>query len=115
MVESLAFLEDVHLFQEEVQLVLSILSQILGYDDDKSMNEVMIGLLLKTNLSEPETNQVYCFGFNEFLATAINFKLAYFPKLRHFRYHSYLLNMFLCLNVSNLHFINTIFSPGIPG
>ena len=88
MVERLAFPVDVRLFREEVQLVLSILSQILGYDDDKSMTEVMIGFMLKTNLPEPKTNQVYCFGFDEFLATAIHFKLAYFLKLIHFRYYS---------------------------
>ena len=95
--------------------MLSILSQLLGYDDDKSLTEVMIGFLLKTNLLEPETNQVCCFGFDEFLATAVHFQLAYFLKLRHFRYQSYLLNMFLCSNVSELHFINTILSPGLPG
>ena len=58
VVESLAFPVDVHLFREEVQLVLSILNQILGYYDDTSVTEVMTGFLLKTNLPEPETNQV---------------------------------------------------------
>ena len=86
VVESLSFPVDVCLFWEKVQLVLSILSQILGYDDDKSVTKVMIGFLLKTNLPEPETNQVWCFGFDEFLATTIHFQLAYFPKLIHFRY-----------------------------
>ena len=114
VVESLSFPMDVHIFREEVQLVLSILSQILGYDDEKSVTEVMIGFLLKTNLPEPETNQVCCFGFDEFLATTIHFQLAYFPKLRHFIHQSYLMNMFLCANVSELHFINTIVSPEIP-
>ena len=109
VVESLAFPMDVRLFREEAQLVLSILSQILGYDDDKSVTKVMIGFLLKTNLLELETNQVCCFGFDEFIATAIHFQLVDFSKLRHFRYQSYLLNMFLCSNVSELHFINTIF------
>ena len=80
MVESISFPMDVCLFQEEVQLVLSILSQILVYDNDKLMTEVMIGFLLKTNLPKPETNQVCCFDFDEFLATTIHFQLAYFPK-----------------------------------
>ena len=96
VVESLSFPMDVHLFQEEVQLVLSILSQILVYDDDKSVTEVRIGFLLKMNLLELERNQVCCFGFDEFLATTIHFQLENFLKLRHFRYQSYLLNMFLC-------------------
>ena len=87
MVESISFPMDVCLFQEEVQLVLSILNQILGYDDEKSVSEVMIGFLLKSNLLEPETSQVYCFGFDEFLDTAIHFQLADFRKLRHFKYH----------------------------
>ena len=47
VVESLAFSMDVHLFQEEAQLVLLILSQILGYDDDKSVTEVMPLVLIR--------------------------------------------------------------------
>ena len=54
VVESLSFTVDVRLFQEEVQLVLSILSQILVYDDDKSVTGVMIGFVLNTNLSKLE-------------------------------------------------------------
>ena len=73
VVESLSFPVDVHLFLEEVQLVFSILSQILGYNDDNSVNEVMIGFQLKKNLPEPETNQVFCFGFDELLTTVIHF------------------------------------------
>ena len=81
VVERLAFPMDARLFQEEVQLVFSI----LGYDDDKLVTEVMIGFLLKTNLPEPETNQVCFFGFDEFLATAIHFQLVDFPKMIHFK------------------------------
>ena len=33
----------------------------------------------------------------------------------HLTHQSYLLNMLLCSNVSELHFINTMFSPGLPG
>ena len=106
---------DFRFFREEDQLVLSILSQLLGYDDDKPMTEVMTGFLLKTNLLETETNQVYFFGFDELLATTIHFQLADFPKLRHFRYQSYALSMFLCSNVSEFHFINTFFCLGYLG
>ena len=83
VVESFSFPVDIHIFREEVQLVLSILSQILVYDDEKSMTEVMIGFLLKKNLPELETNQVCCFGFDEFLSTTIHFQLVDFPKMRH--------------------------------
>ena len=115
VVDSISFPVDVHFFQEEVQLVFSILSQILGYDDDKSMTKVIIGFMLRKHLPEPEINQVCVFGVDKFLNTTIHFQLAYFSKLRDFRYQSYLLNMFLCSNVSELHFINIIFFPEVPG
>ena len=95
MVDIISFPLDVFLFQEGVQSVLSMFTQIPGYNNDKLVPEVMLGFMLKTNFPEPESNWVFCFGLDEFLATTIHFQLADFSKLRNFRYQLYLPNMFL--------------------
>ena len=54
LVENTVLPFNVSIFREDVQSVLSMLSQILGYDDDKSVTEVMLGFLLRTNLPNPK-------------------------------------------------------------
>ena len=105
---------NVSIFREEVQLVMHMLSEILGDDDDKSVTEVRLVFLLRISFHEPESNQICCLGLDELLASVIHSQSMDFPKLRCFRYQSYLLNMLLCSNVSELHFTGTIFSPCLP-
>ena len=71
-VENLVLPLNVNIFWEEVQPVLSMLSKILGYDDDKFVAEVMLGFLSRTNLSHPESNKACCLILDEFLATTIH-------------------------------------------
>ena len=40
---------DVKIFQSTIQVVFSLLSQILGYDYDELVDEVILGFLLKSN------------------------------------------------------------------
>jgi hypothetical protein len=106
----------------EVQWACSLLSQILGLDNDKFVVEVMLGFLLFFFLS----GQSVRVSFDEFIAENIHQQLVNFSSLRHFRYYSHLLRMFLgsnntelpeaafisteCKKITMLIFINKIMS-----
>ena len=93
---------------------MSLVSQILGLDDDTHINEVILGFLLSIGYIDLESHSSRCFNLDEYLAEVIHTQLVEFPKVRFFRYQSYLLNMILCSNVSKLQFLSTIFSPDLP-
>jgi len=83
-------------------LVMSLVCQILGLDDDFHINKVVIGFLLRMSSIDPESHLVHYFSLDEYLAEVIHVQLVEFPKVRFFKYQSYLLNMLLCSNVSEL-------------
>ena len=93
---------------------MSLVSQILGLDDDIHISEVVLGLLLSISSIDLESHLIHCFSLDEYLAEVIHVQLVEFPKVRFFRYQSYLLNMLLCSNVLELQFLSTIFSPDLP-
>ena len=95
-------------------MVMSLVSQILCLDDHIHVSEVILGLLLRISSIEPESHLIHCFNLDEYLAETIHVQLVKFPKVRFFKYQSYLMNMLLCSNVSKLHFLSTIFSPDLP-
>ena len=95
-------------------MVMSLVSQILGLDDDTHINEVILGFLLSIGSIDPESHSTRCFSLDEYLAEIIHTQMVEFPKVRFFRYQSYLLNMLLCSNVSELQFLSTMFSPDLP-
>ena len=61
----------------------------------------------------PESHLVHYFSIDEYLAEVIHLQLVEFPKVRFFKYQSYLLNILLSSNVSELQFLSTIFSPDL--
>ena len=63
---------------------------------------------------ESESHPVHVFSLDEYLAEAIHIQLVEFSKVIFFKYQSYLLNMLLCSNVTELQFLNTIFSSDLP-
>ena len=91
-----------------------MVSQVLGLDNDRHASKVILGFLLSIGSIDPESNLVRCFNFDEFLAETIHTQLVEFPKVRFFKYHSYLLNILLCSNVSELQFLSTMFSSDLP-
>ena len=93
---------------------MSLVSQILGLDDDIHISEVVLGFLLSISSIDLESHLIHCFNLDEYLAKVIHVQLVEFPKVRFFRYQSYLLNMLLCSNVSELQFFSTILSPDLP-
>ena len=80
----------------EVQWAFSILSQILGLDNDKFVVEVMLGFLLTFFLSE--SSQSVYISFEKFITDNMHQHLVNFNSLRHVRYYTHLLRMFLELN-----------------
>ena len=89
---------------------MSLVSQILGLDDDTHINEVILGFLLSIGSNDPKSHLIHCFNLDEYLAEVIHAQLVEFHKVGFFRYQSLLLKMLLCSNVSKFQFLSTIFS-----
>jgi hypothetical protein len=122
--ESLSLPASVSIMIIEVQWACSLLSQILGLDNDKFVVEVMLGFLLTFFMSE--SGQSVCVSFDKFIADNMHQQLVNFNSLRHFRYYTHLLRMFLesnktefpetafisteCKRITMLIFINKIMS-----
>lgn len=68
-IQDMSFPYDVNIFQDEVQVVFSVLSQILGLDNDKLVIEVMLGFLMSLSQSELESK---CLNFDKFLVEIIH-------------------------------------------
>ena len=62
----------VHIFKEEVQLVMSLVCQILGLDDDIHITEFVLGFLLRIILINLESHLVHYFSLDEYLAEVIH-------------------------------------------
>ena len=105
---------NVHIFRDEVQLVVSLVCQVLGLDDDCHVNEVILGFLIKISSLSSESQSVHVFSLDEYLGEAIHLQLSEFPKVRFFKFQTYLLNMLLCSNVTELQFLSTMFSSDFP-
>ena len=67
-------------------MVISLVSQILGLDDDIHISEVILGFLLRISSIEPESHLIHCFNLDEYLAEVIHVQLIKFPKVRFFKY-----------------------------
>jgi hypothetical protein len=80
----------------KVQWVLSLLSHVLGLGNEKYVVEVMLGFLL--NFFNSEASFLVRINFDQFLADNIDKQLVNFRSLRHFRYYTYLLRIFLETN-----------------
>ena len=102
------------IFRDEVQLVVSLVCQVLGLDDDCHVNEVILGFLLKISSLSFESQSIHVFSLDEYLAEAIHLQLSEFLKVRFFKFQTYLLNLLLCSNVTELQFLSTMFSTDLP-
>ena len=92
----------VHIFRDEVQLVVSLVCQVLGLDDDCHVNEFILGFLLKIGSLISDSQSIHVLSLDEYLAEAIHLQLSEFPKFRFFKFQTYLLNLLLCSNVTEL-------------
>ena len=78
------------------------------------MGEVILGFLLRLSSSVSESQSTPVFSLDEYLAEAIHLQLSEFPKVWFFRFQTYLLNMLLCSNISELKFLSTLCSSDLP-
>ena len=62
----------VHIFKEEVQLVMSLVYQILILDDDIHIGEVVLGFLLRMSSISLESHLIHYFSLDEYLAEVIH-------------------------------------------
>jgi hypothetical protein len=115
---------DMSIMVIEVQWACSLLSHILGLDNNKFVVEVMLGFLL--TFFQSESSYSICISFEGFIIDNMHKQLVNFHSLRHFRYYMHLLRMFLetnkiefpeaafisteCKRITMLIFINKIMS-----
>ena len=96
--ESLSLPMNVNIMVIELQWVCSLLSQVLGLDNDKHVVEVMLSFLL--TFFKSESGLSVRISFDQFIVDNIHKQLVNFFSLRHFRYYTYLLKIFLETNKS---------------
>ena len=65
---------DRSLFSEALQAVFSLLSQILGLEDDKTITEIMVGIVCLVSQSAKEFNLI----FYQYLVERIAYQLEHF-------------------------------------
>jgi hypothetical protein len=91
--ESLSLLINVSIMVIEVQWVCSLLSQVLGIDNEKHVVQVMLSFLLV--FLKSESGQSICISFDQFIVDNIHKELVNFRSLRNFIYYTYLQKIFL--------------------
>ena len=70
-----AFLVDTNMFNDETQLVISLMSHFLGLDTDTSVIELLMSFPFKVRTSPSKSSQSVqsvCFKYYEFLAESIH-------------------------------------------
>ena len=96
---SSAFPYDISLFIEPIQVVFSLLSQILGLDSDRLVTKVLIGTLYLVSQSKNEV----CLNYDEFLVEKITSQLDNFHSSgKIFRYQTLLMMIVINRNLQTL-------------
>ena len=94
----------VELFQTPIQLIMSMYTQIMGFNHDQGIHEIFLGFLLFLSKST-------LFNYPKFIAESIHEEFNNFSSLTTFRYQSYI--MYLILDKFSVHFEN-LFDPQDP-
>ena len=102
---------DITLFTEPIQVIFSLLSQILGLDSDRYVTEVMLGTVCLVSQSRKE----FALNFDEFLVEKISSQLKNFhTNGKVFNYQTLLLLMVITKNLPSLqHMEHVYFSDGV--
>ena len=69
-----SFPYDISIFSETLQVVFSLLSQILGLENDKSITEVMVGTIYLVSQFVKKFN----LSFDQYLVERISYQLEHF-------------------------------------
>ena len=89
----------IDIFNESVQPLFSLMSQILGLDDERPISEVILGFLVKFCKSE---EQIKCINFDKFLVEKIHSQLMNFHTEKCFICQTLLLLMVIHPNLAEL-------------
>ena len=107
-----AFPYDNSLFSKPLQAAFSILSQILGLEDDSKVTEIMVGVICLVSQSSKEIN----LSFDQYLAKRITYQLGHFQfDGKVFNYQTLLMLMIITENLHELrqmepvHFSNNTY------
>ena len=94
-----AFPYDRSLFSEPLQATFSILSQILGLEDDSKVTEIMVGVIFLVSQSSKEIN----LSFDQYLAERIAYQLGHLQSDgKRFNYQTLLMLMIIIENLPEL-------------
>lgn len=85
-----------YIFNHKVQSIVIILTQVLGLENVRFVDEVILGFLV--SICPSEESQVPQIQFVEFLVEAIHVQLVNFGTLKHFKYQAYLMHLFFHFN-----------------
>jgi hypothetical protein len=81
------------LFPEIPRKIISMISIILGKDNDLVVDEFVLGIMV--SICPITTKPMTKFNYAQFLVDQIHHQLSDFESLRNFRYQSYLVHLFL--------------------
>lgn len=96
---------DISLFIETIQVIFFLLSQILGLDNDKFVNEVMVGTVYWVSHSVKE----FSLSFDQYLVDKISYQLEHFhSNVKVFNYQTLLFLMVITENLTELRQIEPV-------
>ena len=94
-----SFPYDISLFSETLQPVFSLVSQILGLEDDKTITKIMVGIVCLVSQSAKEFN----LSFDQYLVERISYQLEHFQSNgKTFNYQTLLMLMIITENLDEL-------------
>jgi hypothetical protein len=74
-----------------------MMTEILGNDDDQTVNEYILGFM--TSIFPPTVKPLVKFNYSQYLVDNMHHQLYEFEASRYFRYQSYLVYLFVFLKL----------------
>lgn len=102
--EKVAFPSNLQDFKDYVKPFFALLSQVLGLDSDRKVQEVIVSLVYTLSQSKTTGQDI---NFDEFLAENIHSQLMNFHSERTFRHQTLLLKMMAKQNWSDLQSVDS--------
>lgn len=102
---SFSFPYDISLFIKTIQVVFSLVSQILGLENDRSVTEVMVGIVCLVNQSVKE----FALSFDQYIVDRISYQLEHFNSDgKAFNYQTLLMLLVITENLGELREIEPV-------
>ena len=99
-----SFPYDISLFSETLQVVFSLLSQILGLEEDKFLTDIMVGIVCLVS----QSTKGFSLSFDQYLVERISYQLEHFQSDgKTFNYQTLLMLMVITKNLNELRKIES--------